>query len=224
MLLAADRRRSRTRGCRRTWRRGPRRSRHRSPACPRAGPSWPATRRRCRRRRAAAPGRAARRPPRRTSSPAAPRRRPVRCSPSIVQRRRIELAVEVVEADERHERARPAVLQQVEPHHALAVLRLGHAQQVRDRRREVDRAHAVDACPRPMPSPPARNVARMLMLCVEVLHVGHVAVLAEERRERDERARGRRVELVRRVGERDDVAGARRVRHVGRAAVGPLGM
>ena len=38
-----------------TSRRGPRRSRRRSPACPRAGPSSAARRRRCRRRRAAGP-------------------------------------------------------------------------------------------------------------------------------------------------------------------------
>ncbi len=53
---------------------------------------------------------------------------------------------------------------------------------------------------------------------VDVLHVGHVAVLPEEQRRRDQRARGRRVELVRRVGERDHVTGARRVGHVGRRA------
>ena len=45
---AAARRRSRTRGCRTTWRRGPTRSRRRSPACPRAGASSAARRRRCR--------------------------------------------------------------------------------------------------------------------------------------------------------------------------------
>ena len=51
---------------------------------------------------------------------------------------------------------------------------------------------------------------------LEVLDVGHVAVLAEELGLGDERARRRRVELVRRVGEHDDIAGARRVGHVGR--------
>ena len=55
------RRRSRTRGCRRTWRPVPTRSPHRWPACPAAAPSSAGRRRRCRRRRAAAagPGRAA---------------------------------------------------------------------------------------------------------------------------------------------------------------------
>ena len=56
---AAARRRSRTRGCRRTSRPGPTRSRRRSPACPRAAPSSAARRRRCRRRRGSGPGRAA---------------------------------------------------------------------------------------------------------------------------------------------------------------------
>ena len=74
------------------------------------------------------------------------------------------------------------------------------------------------------PSPPARNVARMFVLRLEVLHVGHVAVLAEERRARDQRAGRRRVELVRRRGEHDEVAGARRMRHVGRAVPAPFGM
>ena len=51
----------------------------------------------------------------------------------------------------------------------------------------------------------------------EVLHVRHVAVLAEERRERELRAGRRRVELVRRRGEHDEVAGPGGMRHVGRA-------
>ena len=62
VLRAAGRRRSRTRGCRTTWRRGPRRSPRRSPACPRAAPSSGERRRRCRRRPGSGPrpGRAAR--------------------------------------------------------------------------------------------------------------------------------------------------------------------
>ena len=71
------------------------------------------------------------------------------------------------------------------------------------------------------PSPPARNVARMLTLRGQVLHVRHVAVLAEEVRGRDQRARRRGVELVRRVGEDDQVTGPGRVRHVGGRA-GPV--
>ena len=54
---------------------------------------------------------------------------------------------------------------------------------------------------------------------VQVLHVGHVAVLAEERRAGDQGAGGGGVELVRRVGEHDEVAGAGRVGHVGRRAL-----
>ena len=53
---------------------------------------------------------------------------------------------------------------------------------------------------------------------VQVLHVRHVAVLAEEGREGDERAGRGGIELVGRVGEDDQVAGARGVRHVGGAA------
>ena len=49
----------------------------------------------------------------------------------------------------------------------------------------------------------------------QVLDVGHVAVLAEEGRAGDERARRLRVELVGRVAEGDDVTGPGRVRHVG---------
>ena len=51
----------------------------------------------------------------------------------------------------------------------------------------------------------------------QVLDVRHVAVLAEEVRRRDQRAGRLGVELVRRVGEDDQVAGPGRVRHVGRA-------
>ena len=77
---AAARRRSRTRGCRTTWRRGPTRSRRRSPACPRAGRSSAARRRRCRRRPAGGPAPAAPRSPRRTSSRGTRRhRRSARC-------------------------------------------------------------------------------------------------------------------------------------------------
>ena len=50
----------------------------------------------------------------------------------------------------------------LEQHPALAVLRLGDAEQVGERRREVDRARRHLALA--MPLPPARNVARMLML------------------------------------------------------------
>ncbi len=52
----------------------------------------------------------------------------------------------------------------------------------------------------------------------QVLHVGHVAVLAEEGRAGHQRAGRGGVELVGRVGEHDQVARARRVRHVGGAA------
>ena len=81
---AAGSRRSRTRGCRTTWRRGPRRSRRRSSACPPAARSSAARRRRCRRRPGSARARAAPRGPRRTWSPAGRPRRPGRSWPSMV--------------------------------------------------------------------------------------------------------------------------------------------
>ena len=57
----------------------------------------------------------------------------------------------------------------------------------------------------------------------QVLDVRHVAVLAEEVRRTEERARHGRVELVGRQAEGDDVASARRMRHVGGQPVQPLG-
>ena len=62
-LLGEDARRgrSRTRGCRSSWRRAPTRSPRRSSACPRAAPRSAARRRRCHRPPAAVPARAARR-------------------------------------------------------------------------------------------------------------------------------------------------------------------
>ncbi len=69
-----------------------------------------------------------------------------------------------------------------------------------------------------MPSPPARNVARMLML------LGRSCTSGRSRADRrtptsDERAGRGGIELVRRIRERNDVAGASRVRHVGGAVV-----
>ena len=54
--LQAGRRRSRTRGCRTTWRRGPRRSRRRWSACPAGATSSVARHRRCHRPRGSGPG------------------------------------------------------------------------------------------------------------------------------------------------------------------------
>ena len=135
-----------------------------------------------------------------------------------VDRRRglIELAVEVIEPDDRQRPEPVAAPEQVEPHDALAVLRRRDVEEERRRRGEVDAAHvlghsSVDRVAAGEERRPHVGVAG------EVLDVGHVAVLAEERREGDERARRGRVELVRRRREDDEIAGPGRVGHVSRA-------
>ena len=127
---------------------------------------------------------------------------------------RVELTVEVVQPDDRDRPVLAAVLEQVAPHDALAVLRRRDVEQERRRRREVDAADVVDHAALDRPAAGQERGAHV-RVAVEVLHVRDVAVLAEERRPRDQRAGRRRVELVRRVRERHDVAGAGRVRHVG---------
>ena len=122
----------------------------------------------------------------------------VTLSPSIDRRRLVELAVEVVQPDDRQRRV------------ARARCRAGRAARrpgcaaAPGRRAGTPPSGARSmlrtsrATPRSIAVPPARNVARMFVLLVEVLHVGHVAVLAEERRAGDQRARRGGVELVRR--------------------------
>ena len=128
-----------------------------------------------------------------------------------------ELTVEVVQADDVHRREVVAVVDDVAPHDALAVLRRRDAEQERRRRRQVD---AADVLRHAAVDPVAAGEERRphVRVRAQVLHVRHVAVLAEERRRRDQRAGRRRVELVRRVAEGHDVTRTGRVRHVGRAA------
>ena len=134
----------------------------------------------------------------------------------VVGRRRLrELTVEVVQAHDRDRRVAVALLEDVAPHDALGVLRLGDPEQERDRRREVDRADVVGLAALDRRAAGEERGAHV-RVGLEVLHVRHVAVLAEERRAGDQRAGRLGVELVRRVGERDDVTRAGRVRHVGR--------
>ena len=137
------------------------------------------------------------------------------------RRARLELTVEVVQTHDRDRRVAPRVLDDVAPHDALALLRGRDAEQERGRRREVDRAHVARGA---VLDPRAAGQERRAHVGVglQVLHVRHVAVLAEERRARDQRAGRRRVVLVRRVGEDHQVARAGRVRHVGGRA-GPVG-
>ena len=128
-------------------------------------------------------------------------------------RGRVELTVEVVEPDDGQRLDPAAVLEQLQQHPALRLLRLRNAEQVGDGRCDVDGPD--------LESAPADLVAAgqergpHVDVVLQVLHVGHVAVLAEELGLRDQRAGRRRVELVRRVGEDHQVAGAGRVRHVG---------
>ena len=110
-------------------------------------------------------------------------------------------------------------LQDLGQHAALALLGLGDVEDVGEGRGEVDGpggdGPAVDAGAVGEERRPHVDVVG------QVLDVRHVAVLAEEVRGGDQRARRRRVELVGRERERDDVARPRRVGHVGRAA-GPV--
>ena len=119
-------------------------------------------------------------------------------------RRRVELTVEVVEADDGDRLDRVAALEQLGQHPALALLGLGDAEDVGQRGCEVDRPRgdlalgdAGAAGEEGRPHVDGR---------AEVLDVRHVAVLAEEVGRGDQRARRLGVELVRRVGEHDEVA------------------
>ena len=133
--------RSRTRGCRSSSRRDPRRSRRRWSACPRAMPSSAARHRRCRRTPGAAvspEGLAASSSNIVASCPAPPDAdvdSVDRC------RRRIELSVEVGEADHRQRRESVTVPQSFQQHAALAVLRHRNSEHEGDGGREVDAAH-----------------------------------------------------------------------------------
>ena len=184
------RRRSRTRGCRRTWRPGPTRSRRRSPACPRAAPSSAARRRRCRRAASSSvrPGSAAASSSNIVASCAAPPTvdRAARRSCAVVG---VELTVEVVQPDDRERRVLVAVARA-----GRAARRPGSAR-APARRAGTPPSARGRCCARP------RTVPRSIALAAgeerrphvrvarEVLHVRHVAVLAEERRARDQRAR-----------------------------------
>ena len=112
------------------------------------------------------------------------------------------------------------LVEHVEQHLALAVLGHRDVEQERRRRGEVDAADVVDDTTVDGLAAGEERGAHV-GVALQVLDVGHVAVLAEERRAGDERARRRGVELVRRIRERHDIAGARRMRHVG-GAVGAV--
>ena len=138
--------------------------------------------------------------------------------PVLQRRRRIQLAMEVGQPDHVDRPVATAVLQQRQQHLTLAVLRHRHAEQERRRRRQIDAAHGLarDA------TTDRRTVGEErrphVRVARRVVDVGHVAVLTEERGPGDQRAGRGGVELVRRRGEHDEVARARRVGHVRRAA------
>ena len=121
--------------------------------------------------------------------------------------------MEVVQAHDRHG-VTLGRLHDAPQHLALAVLRLGDPQQVGERRRQVDGSGGDPALGDPGTSREERRAH--VDVGPEVPHVGHVAVLPEEVRGRDQRAGRRGVELVRRVREHDQVTGPGRVGHVRR--------
>ena len=120
--------------------------------------------------------------------------------------------MEVGQADDRDRRDAGAVLDHVEEDAALAVLGLGHAEEVRQRWSEVDRARGdgglADARAAGQEGGPHVHVGR------QILDTRQVAVLAKEVRRRNERARRLRVELVRRIGEDDEIARSSGMGHV----------
>ena len=73
-----------------------------------------------------------------------------------------------------------------------------------------------------MPGPAATNVPCMLMLMGEVDLVGQIPVLPEELAEGDQLARRRRIGLVGRTEDDDDVAAAVRMERVGAVDVAQL--
>ncbi len=132
-------------------------------------------------------------------------------SPTSVDR--VDLTVEVVQADDRQGLVAVAALDDIEQDLALAVLGLGNSEHERQRRREVDRARGDlalgDAGAAGQERGPHVDVGR------KVLDVRHVAVLTEEVGWRDQGSRRLGVVLIRRRGEDDEVAGSGGMGHVG---------
>ena len=116
VLLAGGRRRSRTRGCRTRWHRGPRRSRRRSPACPASRPEFageaPTLSPEAKQDRAL--GSCAASSSNIVASCGAPPTGTLR--PSMVSGRLARAGRGSRSGRRRHERARCAAVEQVEPH------------------------------------------------------------------------------------------------------------
>ena len=128
-------------------------------------------------------------------------------------RRRFELAVEVGEPDDVDRRVGIGIVEQVETHLALAVLGHGDVEEEGRCRRKVDAADVDGDAPRDGVAT-GQERGPHVGVALEVLDIGHVPVLAEERRAGDQGARCHGVELVQREVEHDEVPGPGRVGHV----------
>ena len=194
--------RSRTRGCRSSWRRAPTRSPRRSPGCPAAAPSSAARRPRCRPRPAATTGLASAA----SSSSNSVASCPAPPTPTVV----IVSSVVAAGSSCPWKSFSPMMLTGVKSSPSSMMSRrttpwLCCGAGTPSRNAAVGARSMLrtsSASPRSIASPPARNVARMLVLDLRSCSVRDVAVLAEERRARDQRAGRRRVELVRRRARR----------------------
>ena len=126
----------------------------------------------------------------------------------------IEFPVEVGQAEHGHQCPGIPAEQEIQAHDALRVLRLGNAEDVGQRRRQVDgskrHGHRIwlDALAA------GDEGGAHVHVGIQDRHVRDVAVLTEGGRSGHERARSRGVELVRGVGEGHEVTRARRVRQV----------
>ena len=186
-------------------------------ACPRGGPSSAAMRRRCHHRPAAGPARAAGCFLVEQRRQDALRRRLARCDAvdgSVVGsswpwkslRPMIEIGLTAFAPLTISSRTRPWLC-----------CGSGIAEQVGEGRREVDRPRR--DLPLAIALPTGQEGRAHVDVVGEVLDIGHVAVLTEEQRPRDERAGRGGIELVRRVREHDEIAGPSRMGHVGGRAL-----
>ncbi len=129
----------------------------------------------------------------------------------------LELAVEVIQSYNGHQRPSLAATQHVEPYDALGMLRQRNPHHIGNGRGDINRAQIVDHNTRAHCISSGKEGSPHIDVGIQVLQIGHVAVLPEEVRERHQCARGRGIELIRRIGEDDQVPGAGGMRHIRRA-------